>query len=127
MILARVLYDDLIYIMDSEKEIDKKYTDLTMIVRPDIRKYKAFDLLFEFKFVTLKETGLTGEDAKKLSREELEALPEMQAKMKEALERLTIYGNALEKKYKNLHLKRFAVVSLGFERLWAKEYHQTSP
>ena len=53
--------------------------------------------------------------------EELEALPEMQIKMKEALERLTNYGDVLEQKYKNLRLKRFSVVSLGFERLWGVE------
>ncbi|MBC2695559.1 MAG: hypothetical protein HF982_09865 [Desulfobacteraceae bacterium] len=28
------------------------------------------------------------------------------------------YGNALEQKYDNIRLKRYAVVSLGFERLW---------
>ena len=36
--------------------------------------------------------------------------------------RLAVYGDALERKYENLRLKRFTVVSLGFERLWAKEY-----
>jgi hypothetical protein len=46
----------------------------------------------------------------------------MQTKMAEAEEQLARYGVALEKKYNNkLRLKKFAVVALGFERLWAKE------
>ena len=115
-----LLYNDILYIMDSETEIDKNYTDLTMIIRPDMRRFEIFDILLEFKFVTLKEVGLTGDQAKALSRKELEAIPEMQSKMREALQRVKQYGDALEQKYKKLRLKRFAVVSLGFERLWAQ-------
>ena len=91
-----------------------------MIIRPDMRKFEIFDILLEFKFVTLKEVGLTGDQAKALSRKELEAIPEMQSKMREALQRVKQYGDALEQKYKTLRLKRFAVISLGFERLWAQ-------
>jgi hypothetical protein len=117
-----LLYNDILYIMDSEAEIDRKFTDLTMIIRPDMRKFKILDILVEFKFVKLKEAGLTGDQAKNLTIDELENLPNMRIKMKEAKERIAVYGDALGKKYKNLRLKRFAVVSLGFERLWAKEY-----
>ena len=117
-----LLYNDILYIMDSEAEIDKQFTDLTMIIRPDMRRFEIFDILLEFKFVSLKDAGLTGEQAKNLSPKDLEAIPQMQAKMKDAGERLAHYGDALEKKYKNLRLQRFSVVSLGFERLWAETY-----
>ena len=116
-----LLYNDILYIMDSEPETGRGYADLTMIIRPDKRQYKILDILLEFKFVSLKEAGITGEQAKNLSKEELEAIPEMQTKMKEAKEQLTKYGAALENQHKNLRLKKFAVVALGFERLWAKE------
>ncbi len=119
-----LLYNDILYIMDSEAEIGKKFTDLTMIIRPDMRRFEIFDILLEFKFVTLKEAGLTGDAAKELTRQQLENLPEMRAKMKEAELRLGQYGDILEQKYQNLRLNRFAVVSLGFERLWAKAYKQ---
>ena len=119
-----LLYNDILYIMDSEMEIDKRFNDLTMIIRPDMRKFEIFDILLEFKFVTLKEADLTGEAAKKLTREELIALPKMRDRMKEAEKRIAHYGDALEQKYKNLRLKRFAVVSLGFERLWGKAYNE---
>jgi hypothetical protein len=116
-----LLYNDILYIMDSEKEVLRKYTDLTMIIRPDMRKFKIFDILLEFKFVKLADVSLTGEQAKNLSREQLEKLPEMLDRMKEAKQRLTLYGQDLTQKYENLRLRRFAVVSLGFERLWAQE------
>jgi hypothetical protein len=45
----------------------------------------------------------------------------MQTKMTEAKEQLIRYGAVLEKKHKNLRLRKFAVVALGFERLWAEE------
>jgi len=117
-----LLYNDILYIMDSEAENERSYTDLTMIIRPDKRKFTISDILLEFKFVKVKEeAGLTGEKAKELTVEELKALPAMQAKMKEAKKQLCKYGDKLEQKYKDLRLKRFAVVALGFERLWAEE------
>jgi hypothetical protein len=117
-----LLYNDILYIMDSEAEIDKKFTDLTMIIRPDMRRFEISDVLLEFKFVSLKDAGLTGEEARALTKDGLGKLPEMRAKMKEANERIAVYGDLLEKKYKNLRLKRFSVVSLGFERLWANAF-----
>ncbi len=119
-----LLYNDILYIMDSEMEIDKKFSDLTMIIRPDMRKFKISDILLEFKFVSLKQAGMTGKTAKSLTEEELKNLPEMRAKMNEAEKRIANYGDALEQKYQDLRLKRFAVVSLGFERLWAKAYQE---
>ena len=115
-----LLYNDILYIMDSEPETGRGYADLTMIIRPDKRQYKILDILLEFKFVNLKEANITGEQINKLSQKELETIPAMQTKMKEAKEQLVPYGTALEKKHKNLRLKKFAVVALGFERLWVE-------
>jgi hypothetical protein len=95
-----LLYNDILYIMDSEPEFDKQFADLTMIIRPDMRRFQIFDVLLEFKFVSLKDAGLTGEQAKNLSRDQLEALPEMHTKMKEAQEGLKLYGETLEKNTK---------------------------
>ena len=114
-----LLYNDSLYIMDSEPEISRGYADLTMIIRPDMRQYDILDILLEFKFVHLNDVKLTGEQASQLTQEELEAIFEIKAKMKEAKEQAVRYGGALEKKYNNLRLHKFAVVSLGFERLWA--------
>ncbi|MDM8516787.1 AAA family ATPase [Desulfobacterales bacterium HSG16] len=116
-----LLYHDNLYIMDSELEIGRGVADLVMIIRPDMRRFKILDILIEFKYVKLKDAELSGEQAKKLSLEELQKLPLMKSAMDEAKNQLKRYGDALEKKYKNLRLRRYAVVSLGFERLWWKE------
>ncbi|MEA1967443.1 MAG: AAA family ATPase, partial [Thermodesulfobacteriota bacterium] len=50
-----LLYNDILYIMDSEPEIDRRFADLTMIIRSDKRKFKIFDVLIEFKFIKLKD------------------------------------------------------------------------
>ncbi len=115
-----LLYDDIRFIMDSERETGRGYADLTMIIRPDMRKYDLLDVLFEFKYVKLSEAGVTGETARGLSGAELRALPAMKTKMADATSQARRYGGELEKKYGNLRLKTFAVVSLGFERLWAE-------
>jgi hypothetical protein len=115
-----LLYDDVRFIMDSERETRRGYADLTMIVRPDMRKYALLDVLIEFKYVSLGDAGVTGEQARNLSVEELQALPPMAEKMEEAREQAIRYGAELETKHGNLRLKTFAVVSLGFERLWAE-------
>ncbi|MBF0228773.1 MAG: AAA family ATPase, partial [Desulfamplus sp.] len=108
---------DLLYIMDSEPEIDRRYADLTMIIRPDKRHGKILDVLIEFKFVHLKDVNMTGEEAKALSEEELSQLPAVAAKLEDGEEQVIEYGRQLEEKYGNLRLHKFVVVSLGFERV----------
>jgi hypothetical protein len=113
-----LLYNDILYIMDSERETGRGYPDLTMIIRPDMRRFQILDVLIEFKFVTLNNAGMTGEAARELAPEELQKIPAMVSEMETARDQLKQYGDALEKKHGNLRLRRFAVVSLGFERIW---------
>lgn len=116
-----LLYNDILYVMDSEQEAGRRYSDLTMIIRPDMRRFNIFDILIEFKFVKLKDAGLNGEQARKLSRDQLRNIPEMKSVMKDAAAQVRDYGDILERKYNDLRLKRYAVVSLGFDRLWWEE------
>ena len=112
-----LLYNDIIYIMDSEKEIDRRYADLTMIIRPDKRYGKVFDVLIEFKFVKLKDAGLSAEQAKKLSEVELCRIPEIAKQMDDGKKQVKDYGKKLEQRHGNLRLKKFVVAALGFERV----------
>ena len=112
-----LLYNDIIYIMDSETEIDRRYADLTMIIRPDKRYGKVFDVLIEFKFVKLKDAGMSAEQAKKLSEDELCLIPEIAKQIKDGEKQVQEYGNKLEQKYGNLRLQKFVVIALGFERV----------
>ena len=113
-----LLYNDTLYIMDSEPEVERRFPDLTMIIRPDMRRFKIFDVLIEFKYVQLHAINKTGEQVRKSSVEALRQIPLMQREMKAARQQATDYGDALQRKYPDLRLQRFAVVAVGFERLW---------
>ena len=112
-----LLYNDIIYIMDSEKEVERRYADLTMIIRPDKRYGKVFDVLIEFKFVKLKDAKLSAQQAKGLSEDELHLIPEIAKQMDDGKKQVKDYGKKLEQRHGNLRLKKFVVVALGFERV----------
>ncbi|RWX51719.1 hypothetical protein VU01_10911, partial [Candidatus Electrothrix marina] len=118
-----LLFNDTFYIMESETALERSYADLTMIVRPDMRQYGLLDILLEFKYVSLKEAGLNGEQLERLAREELRCLPAVQRKQEEARQGLARYQRKLHDKFSDLlNLRSFSVVSVGFERLvWAEE------
>jgi len=113
-----LLFNDILYVMDSEPELGRGYADLTMIIRPDMRRFEVLDMLIEFKYLSLDALGLTGEELRGKSREELRSLPPVAEELGEARTQLTKYRSLLEAKYGDaLRLHTYAVVSLGFERL----------
>nr|VFK80402.1 MAG: Predicted AAA-ATPase [Candidatus Kentron sp. SD] len=113
-----LLFDDTLYIMESEAEVQRGHTDLTMIVRPDMRQYQILDILIEFKFVPLQEAGLDGKTLEKMDMDALRALPAVQKKQREAQEGLSRYRERLKAKFGDvLRLHCFSVVAMGFERL----------
>ncbi len=121
-----LLYNDIIYIMDSEKEIDRRYADLTMIIRPDKRYGKIFDVLIEFKFVNLKDVGMSADQARELSEEELSRIPKIVKQMKDGEKQAKEYGKKLEQRHGNLRLQKFVVVALGFERVCFSKINRPS-
>jgi len=116
-----LLYNDILYIMDSEAEVGRQRVDLTMIIRPDMRRYTILDILIEFKYVTLADAGVSGKDARELTVTALQSLPPMQKMMSEAVDQSREYGRILESRHGDLRLRRYVVVALGFERIWAQE------
>jgi hypothetical protein len=116
------LFNDLYYIMDSETAVDRKYIDLTLIVRPDMRSYELRDIVLEFKYVSLAEAGLPAEKAKNMSREELSTIPIVKQKLLASSIQLDLYRDSLEKKYSHqLQLNSYSIIAIGFERLLWKE------
>ena len=104
--------------MDSEMALERTYSDLTMIVRPEMRQYQQLDLLLEFKFVKLGKVELSGQEVKQKSREELLAIEKVKEKLKEATTQVKGYRKRLLDKYgSTLNLRTFAVVGLGFEKV----------
>ena len=112
-----LLYNDILYIMDSEPAIERRYADLTMIIRPDKRHYKIFDVLIEFKLLSLKVLNMTGEQLRAMSQQDIHDLPLVKQTLNDAKKQVLDYGNRLARKYPGLHLKSFVVTALGFERV----------
>ncbi len=113
-----ILFDDIFYIMDSETELQRRYADLSMIVRPERRQSPLKNLLLEFKFIHLGKAGLTGEKARQMSIEDIKALPEVQQKFTDGKTQLVDYQKRLQRKYSDdLQIQAIAVVALGFERV----------
>lgn len=113
-----LLFHDTFYIMDSEPELERGYADLLMIVRPDMRQYELFDLLLEFKYVSLSDAGMTGRQVRGMSYKELLRLPEVAERLADGKAALQAYRQSLEARYSGkLRLRTYAVVALGFERL----------
>ncbi len=113
-----LLYNDILYVMDSEPELERRRADLTMIIRPDARRFTILDILIEFKFVTLKDAAMSGDQAQALSAEELQANRLMGQAMAEARKQVRRNMEILNRRHGNLRLSGYAVVSLGFERIW---------
>ena len=86
-----------------------------------MRRFTILDILVEFKFVKLKDAKLSGEQARNLTKEELQNMPLMQAQMEDAKKQVKDYGDVLDKRHGNLRLRKYAVVSLGFDRLCWEE------
>jgi hypothetical protein len=112
------VYNENLYIIESETVLKRTYADLTMIVRPDARQFPLLDFLIEFKFVSLKESGLSGEKIRAMSVEELGQIASVRQKLAEAKSQLAIYSEMIQSKFQNaLKLSIYAVVAVGFERL----------
>jgi hypothetical protein len=122
-----LLYNDIIFLMDSENEISKRYSDLTMIIRPDKRYGKVYDVLMEFKFVSLKDAKMTGKQAENLSYDELKNHPLVKEKMEEGINQVKDYSAKLEEKYKDLRLQKFVITSIGFERVCYEKVGDAHP
>jgi hypothetical protein len=113
-----LLWNDRSYIIHSEPEVDHRYADLCLLRRPDARGSSLWDLLFEFKRLSLKKLGMSGKDVKASSRQELMELPKVKVALGEAETQLAAYRAALSRsRGETLKLRSFAVVALGFERL----------
>ncbi len=112
-----LLFDDRLYMAVSELEARRGYVDLSLIVRPDMRRFEALDLLFEFKYLPLGDLGLSGAEVRARPRESLAALPAVAAQLDAAAAQARDYGATLGSRHGLTDLHAFAVVALGLERL----------
>ncbi len=116
-----LLWKETSYIAYSEPELDHRYADLCLLRRPDARASTLWDLLFEFKRLSLGDLGMSGKDVKAASRAELARLPQVEEALEQAEAQIAAYRAALERsRGGSLKLRTFAVVALGFERIVVK-------
>jgi len=122
-VFLALLFNDIMYIMDSEPALGRRYGDLLMLVRPDKRQYALLDVLIEFKYIPLGDVKLTGEQVRGKSRAELQTLPAVETAFTSAKQQLISYRQTLDEKYGDLlDLRTFTVVAVGYDRLvWREE------
>ncbi|HEX3554074.1 MAG TPA: AAA family ATPase [Thermoanaerobaculia bacterium] len=117
-----MLFDDTRYVAGSETEIERSYADLCLLVRPEMRRYGFFDLLFELKLVRRKELGRTGQEIRRMDVEELRRLPPVAQAFDEAREQVRRYGAALLRRHRGeLALHAYVVVAVDVERVLGEE------
>ncbi|MEM7537788.1 MAG: AAA family ATPase [Chloroflexota bacterium] len=135
-IFIAMLYYHPLYILHSEPELNRRYGDLILLLRPNSRKTGLYNLLFEFKQLSLnkiveaseepenskkgkkKSTPLSGADVKGKSRSELLEIPAIQTEIAQAKTQLAHYQRVLYEEHgADLKLRSFAVVGVGVERV----------
>jgi hypothetical protein len=122
-IFLALLYNDTLYVMDSEPALRRRYADLIMLVRPDVRHSALLDILIEFKYVPPGKIDSSGEKLRNMPKKELESIPSVKKAFEEATMQLADYRRTLGEVYgDSLRLRSFAVVAVGFERLLWKKY-----
>ncbi|MEK8019694.1 MAG: AAA family ATPase [Candidatus Parabeggiatoa sp.] len=115
---ATILFNDVWYIMDSETPLERRFADLTMLIRPDFRQLPLYDFIIEFKYLKLSDVNLSGAKLKKLSITELEALEPVKEKLAESEQQLLDYRTGLQAKSGDkLKLQLISVVAVGFDRV----------
>ena len=119
-VFTTLLCDDINYALFSEPELSRGFADLCLILRPDARPAELFDLLFEFKYIPLSKMKL--KNIAQISDKTLKSKPLVKKAFSDAKKQLMFYSKGLCKKFGNiLKLKKYAVVSIGFDRLFFEE------
>jgi len=116
-VFTTLLFDDINYALFSEPELSRGFADLCLILRPDARNTALFDLLFEFKYVS--RSKISEKDIDALSDTALKSKTPVKKAFIDAKKQLKFYGKGLNKKFgSQLKLNQYAVVSVGFDRLF---------
>ncbi|MCP4350990.1 MAG: hypothetical protein GY795_36450 [Desulfobacterales bacterium] len=122
MAFTALLFNDVNYSVLSEPELSRGYADLCLILRPDARQYQLFDMLFEFKYVSLKTLKLSGKQVKNTDEQQLLQKTPVKKAFREARTQINRYAKVLQERFgEQLMLKTYIVVSVGFEQLFGEE------
>ncbi len=83
--------------------------------------------MIEFKYVSVSDTGYTGDELKKLSKEELNNIPSVKVKLDESKKQLKTYRDKVQNYFKehneyarfvpDVDVHPFSLVFIGFDRV----------
>ncbi len=116
-----MLFDDTRYVTHSELELEKRYVDLCLLVRPEMRDQGFFDLLFEFKLVRRKALGKKGLELRSMDEAALRQLPAVAKAFSQARNQAKDYRAALERRSVPSGIRSYVVVAVGLERMLGEE------
>ena len=117
-----MLFDDMRYVIHFEPELDQRYADLCLLVRPEMSRRGYFDLLFEFKLIRQNDLGKKGQELKEMDKASLRKLPKVKTAFSEARKQAAYYRAALERRYgAELDLRCYVVVMVGLVRMLGEE------
>ncbi len=120
-----ILFDDQRFVVHSELEIQRGYSDLCLLVRPESRYRQAFDILFELKFVRRKTLGRKGKELRDMDAAALRELPAVKNALAKARKQVDDYRAALvRQRGDSVHPRSYAVVAVSLERLLGEEVVQ---
>ncbi len=116
-----ILFDDQRYAVFSELELEKHYIDLCLLVRPEMRRYGFFDILFELKLVRRAELGKSGDELRDMDEAGLRRLAPVRAAREKARGQVLGYRNALVTKFPQAQPRCYVAVMVGLERVLGEE------
>jgi len=122
-----ILFADDYYRALSEPELEKGYADLCLLVRPEMRRYGFFDLLFEFKLVRRNVLKKKGQELRDMDEAALRRLEPVAKAFTEARDQAERYRAALVRREGELNLRSYAVVAVGLERILGEEIEGGPP
>ena len=122
-LLLALLFDDYRYYAFSEPEVGRGYADMCLIVRPELRAARRFDLQFELKLVRKKALGKSGEELRGMTEDALKELPAVKTAFDDARAQVVRYTAALKVRFGDLlNLRAFTLVAVDLERVLVEEH-----
>jgi hypothetical protein len=122
-IFLSMLFDDVRYLSFSELELSRGYADLCLLVRPELRGGRLFDVVFEFKLVRRDQLGRKGQELREMDEDALRELTPVARAFEEARAQVARYRAALLERFGTdaLNLRCYVVVAVGLERMLGEE------
>jgi hypothetical protein len=116
-----LFYNEDLYQIYSEQEVKRGYPDLFFCLKREAEKYGLGHLLLEFKYISLKELKMSGDEIGESKVEDLWDLEAIKKKEDEAKVQLERYAKELREKYDYGDMDCYVIIGIGFDRVLGKK------